>query len=292
MTESHSSLESRRQYSPFGDYPIRVKSSNIEPTKLTTAIDFTSSTAPSRKLVMLDESPTFNPWDLRVNDWLKLPVAAMREVGQASQTLGAILKLTTKETFMEVSKIAREAHLPVSTVRKQLKILVKQGSLENLGRQKTPDGKPCRTCTYKVTQQARDQIEPYNVLPYWACQHLESWGGRLPWSSKAVLSVVASKWLMLRSIATKQRPDVDVWDALDTLGGNERFEFSLSYLCDRTGLQRESVVDAKHHLSTIGIVNWIHREDHQRGHLLVPNKDLQFDSCGRFWDKRRWSESG
>ena len=40
-------------------------------------------------------------------EWIKLPLAVMQDVGPAVQTLGGVLKVTNKETYVAVVEIAR-----------------------------------------------------------------------------------------------------------------------------------------------------------------------------------------
>ena len=51
--------------------------------------------------------------------------------------------------------------------------------------------------------------------------------------------------------------------AIDNMGGDERFSFSLDWLEHQTGLTRHSLVSAKHQLHKLGIVRWSggNRED-------------------------------
>ena len=220
--------------------------------------------------------------DSLADEWLKLPCAVMRDVGPATQTLGGLLKHTNKETFVTTKDIAGRARLPLSTVRKHLVILHKHGWIHNAGRERTRTGRARRTCTIKIAQKTRDMMEPYAVLPWWACCNIAK-VGRLPWSSKAVLSVVMARLMSLKSAAIESSPDEDFtrpakladgarrslirepqlhtrpgatrkWlderdeelvGAIDNLGGDERFRFGLDELTRSTGLTRESVVSAK-----------------------------------------------
>ena len=65
-------------------------------------------------------------------EWLKLPLAVMRDVGPAVQTLGGLLEVTKKETYTAVTKISTEAHLPVGTVRRHLR--ARQGRMDQQSR--------------------------------------------------------------------------------------------------------------------------------------------------------------
>ncbi|MCX7408757.1 MAG: helix-turn-helix domain-containing protein [Planctomycetales bacterium] len=218
---------------------------------------------------MADDTETL-PLSFAMNwGWIKLPVAVMNDVGPAAQTFGAFIRKTNRETFMSVSQIALHACLPVATTRKHLLTLNERGWLENTGRQKTRTGIPRRTCTWKLTKQSHDMLKPYNALPWWAYR------GGFPWATKSVLSVVMSRMLALESVAKNDCPHDDIEDAIEAIGGDERYEFSLNYLMKQTGLGRESVISGKRHLKTLGIVLWYSRNDRQEGHLLVPNPDCR-----------------
>ena len=82
-------------------------------------------------------------------EWLKLPFAAMRDVGPAAQTLGGILAITSTETFSAASRIAERSRLPLPTVRRHLSTLAQRGWLDNLGRGHTRQGASRRTCTHR-----------------------------------------------------------------------------------------------------------------------------------------------
>ncbi|MCG2685421.1 MAG: hypothetical protein L6306_17600 [Planctomycetales bacterium] len=207
--------------------------------------------------------------------WIKLPTEIMRDVGPAVQTLGGLLKMTNKETFSAVADIATKAQLPVGTVRKHLQWLDAGGWIGNRGRERTRRGRPRRTATLVITKQTRDKIKPYGILPWWACCTIKK-VGKLPWSAKAVLAVIMARLAALKAAAQRENcyDEVDVIDAIENMGGEDRFRFSLDYLEQQTGLTRESIVSAKRRLHKVGIVQWITggREDGGDGtDLLVPN---------------------
>jgi len=196
-------------------------------------------------------------------EWLKLPLQIMQVVGPAVQTLGGVLKITTKETFSPVTDIAAAARVPVATVRKHLVTLDEQKWIQNKGRQRTRAGQPRRTCTITLLKKTHDHLEPYGFLPWWACCRIRK-VGKLPWCAKAVLSVVMSRLCSLK--AAVEREDGhgldadDIIGSIENLGGDDRFEFSLDDLTAQTGLTRDSVVRAKHWLYHQGIVAWSGRE--------------------------------
>ena len=249
--------------------------------------------------------------DSLAEEWLKLPFAVMRDVGPAAQTLGGLLKHTNKETFVTAKDIASKARLPLSTVRKHLVTLDEHGWIENAGRERTRTGRARRTCTIKITQKTRDMMEPYACLPWWACCNISK-VGRLPWSSKAVLSVVMARLMSLKAAAIESSPDenftrpakiadgarrslirepqlhtrpgatrkwLDERDeelvgAIDNLGGDERFRFGLDELTRSTGLTRESVVSAKRWLKGRRLINWSGGDGHLGADCLAPNYEF------------------
>jgi hypothetical protein len=192
-------------------------------------------------------------------EWLKLPLAAMQQVGPAVQTLAGILKITNRETFSPIADIARHARLPAATVKKHVRRLDEAGWIENAGRGHTRRGAPRRTATLKITKQTKDHIAPYGMLPWWSCCSIRK-VGRLPWCARAVLSIVVARLCSLKAAADRQQDNADAEElagAIDNLGGDERFRFSLKWLTEQTGLTRESVVTAKGLLNhRYGIVRW------------------------------------
>ena len=127
-------------------------------------------------------------------NWLKLPEAIMRDCGSATQTLGGLLAITNRETFVSQSRIAAGAHLPISTVRKHLVRLHDSGWIENGGRERIRGGALRRTATIRITKKGRENLKPYGFLPIWACH-----SGQLRWSARAVLSVWMARLCSLKS---------------------------------------------------------------------------------------------
>ncbi len=215
-------------------------------------------------------------------EWLKLPLKAMQDVGPAVQTLAGILKITNRETFSPVAEIARYARLPVATVRKHLIALHTADWLENAGRQHTRRGAPRRTATLKITKQTIDHIEPYGILPWWTCCGIRN-VGRLPWCCRAVLSLVMMRLCAIKAAADKQQDVADVEElagAIDNMGGDERFRFSLEWLTEQTGLDHKSVTKAKRLLNhKYGIVRWrgaeVKKGEATETDLLLPNWDFR-----------------
>jgi hypothetical protein len=215
-------------------------------------------------------------------EWIKLPLLAMQQVGPAAQTLGGLVKMTTKETYSAVSEIAGSARLPVATVRKHLRTLDAGGWIANAGRQHTRRGAPRRTATIKITAQTIDHLTPFGVLPWWACCNIRK-VGRLPWCAKAVLSVVMARLWGLKAAADQQQDNADLEElvgAIENLGGDDRFAFPLRWLESQTGLDHKSVTTAKRLLNhRYGIVRWTGESKPKHDvtletHILAPNWDF------------------
>lgn len=189
-------------------------------------------------------------------EWLKLPLVAMQDVGPAVQTLGGLLQMTNKETFSAVGDIAQHARLPVPTARKHLVVLDAAGWITNRGRERTRRGRPRRTATIAIAKQTRGKIEPYGILPWWTCCTIKR-VGKLPWSAKAVLSVIMARLTSLKAAAERDGTDDDLEGMIENMGGEDRFRFSLSSLVAQTGLTHDSVTTAKQLLDNhFGIVQW------------------------------------
>jgi hypothetical protein len=268
---------------------------------------------------MPDESEELSLLDSLSREWIKLLLPVMREVGPACQTLGGLLKLTKRETFSPVDDIARHARLPMGTVRKHLLTLHDHGWIHNAGRQPTKRGYPRRTATIRVTKKTtvvmdtetaenRDTLV-YGFLPWWACCTGKI---HLPWSARAVLSVVMAR-LCGKMAAIKEQEGVCDTDDIEELAGQidnmdveDSFRFSLDRLVAYTGLTRESVVMAKRVLNhRHGIVNWLYDHRRQQGtgtptDMLLPNWDFRVivtpaseGKCYLTFDKKRGgSENG
>lgn len=201
-----------------------------------------------------DAKNRINLIDSLTGEWIKLPFAAMRDVGPAAQTLGGLMKVTKRETFVSISTIAEKSRLPVRTAAKHLATLQRHGWINNRGRERTRAGRPRRTCTIVVTSRAKLAQQDYGVLPWWACSR----NRHLAWSDKAVLSVVMARLMSLRSAVVEEELDSDdFWGSIENLGGCDRFQFSLDELQHKTGLSRPSIIGAKHALHRRGIIEWI-----------------------------------
>jgi len=211
--------------------------------------------------------------------WIKLPFLAMQEVGPAAQTLGGLLAITKRETFTSVASIAEHARLPVGTVRKHLITLDYCGWIRHKGRGLTRAGYLRRTATIAIRKRAINAArDSYGVLPWWACCSIRRFR-RLPWSTRAVLSVIMARLMTLKAAAEEQdghglEAD-DIIGSIDNMGGDDRFRFGLKSLAGQTGLSRDSIISAKRWLDRAGIVRW-RGQDPSPGvttptDLLVPN---------------------
>jgi hypothetical protein len=214
---------------------------------------------------------------------LKLPLAIMRDVGGAVQTLGGLLAVTNRETFAAVATIAQRARVPVPTCRKHLLTLAARGWLENLGRQHTRRGAPRRTSTIVVTKQTIDSLEPYSLLPWWACCSIRR-VGRLPWSAKALLSVVLARLCALNAAIERQDGcglnANNVEASIEAMGGDSRWRFSLRWLAQETGLSHDSITKAKRVLNhQWHLLKWTGQQKNEHGvsretDFLIPNWQL------------------
>jgi hypothetical protein len=190
-------------------------------------------------------------------DWLKLPIAVMRDLGPAAQTLAGLLKVTNRETFVTAARIAELARVPLATCRKHLASLEAGGWIENAGRQKTRRGAPRRTCTIRITPKTLAVTKEYAVLPWWACCRIRG-VGKLSWAAKALLGVIMAKLMAMK--AAVQNGDGhgldagDLWGSLDKMGVEDRFCWSLSRIQRETGLSRDAAVAAKWELHRLRIV--------------------------------------
>lgn len=115
-----------------------------------------------------------------------IPYLAERELGPASQTLGAFERLCAKNgsTFASVPRIAEMACVPLRTCERHIEKLIATGWIERIGRQKR------RTNTYKITKKFRDNINSRERRLY------PRFGGpEWTWSMRAVFAVVANAQL-------------------------------------------------------------------------------------------------
>ena len=203
----------------------------------------------------------------------------MRDCGPACQTYAAITLITNRETFVSVKQIAEWARLPVATVRKHIRTLGAAGYIFNAGRQRTRNGSLRRSATIKVIKSAISS--DYGFLPWWACCHIGR-VGRLPWASKAVLSVVMGQLCKLKGAVEQDGSDATEYENDDSLNdmffNNKRFQFSLDKLKEITALDRKTIVLAKKHLCKMQIISWGGGRSVENGDVcdtLAPNYDFR-----------------
>ena len=121
----------------------------------------------------------------------------------------------------------------------------------------------------------------YGFLPWWACCTIGGKVGKLPWCTKAVLSIIMARLVGLKAAIENEDGHGldadDVASSIDNMGGDDHFRFSLSRLTKYTGLTRESVIAAKRTLNhRFGIVKWYGNHGREQGSatetdLLVPD---------------------
>ncbi|MGB7323426.1 MAG: hypothetical protein WBD31_01050 [Rubripirellula sp.] len=189
-----------------------------------------------------------------MDEWryLKFPCECMRQCGSATQTMGAVLHFTDKDTFVTTQAIADAAQLPLRTTKRHLDKLAQCGWMTNEGRSKTRAGWTRRTATRTVTKAARKELGEYTVYPRWM-ECFAEWSEPLSWSSKALFSVILSR---VRGIQTGD--DTEDFDTLEDLivKHDSRFAFSFASIHEKTGLHSEAVVNAKRQLSRVGAIEW------------------------------------
>ncbi|NQT17322.1 MAG: hypothetical protein HQ582_31500 [Planctomycetes bacterium] len=221
--------------------------------------------------------------------WLRLPIAAMADVGPAVQTLGGLLQLTIRETFVPLSTIANEAHVPLTTAKKHLRTLHDHGWINNKGRQESRAGYLRRTNTIAVTRKTRDNLKPYAVLPWWACCNINFGRAsiRLPWGARAVLSIIMAKLAGLAKSAKEEEclgyDGENLAETIDEMTKGytaERFEFGLLTLEKQTGMSHMAIAKAKRWLSGARIINWTGIRGQKKGTETLP------DNLTPNWDFR------
>jgi hypothetical protein len=191
-----------------------------------------------------DEKQEISLLDSLDGKWLKLPLAVMKDVGTAAQTLAGIMAITNRETFASVQTIAGSASVKLLTAKRHIKTLHERGWIENKGRERTRRGQPRRTATIAETKKTKTQLDEYAILPWWACCNICK-AGKLPWSAKAILSIVMARLCSLKAAAERDDQDDELEGVIENMGGDDRFQFSLTNLEKQTGLTRESIVAAK-----------------------------------------------
>jgi hypothetical protein len=231
---------------------------------------------------------------LDLDSWIKLPLAVMRDVGPATQTLGGLLRLANRETFVAVERIAERARVPLKTARNHLDALRNAGWIVNAGRQRTRAGRPRRTCTITIHPNTTAALVSYGILPWWAAGNIRTVNqkrtgrrgtAKMPWCAKAVLSIIMARLASLVKVVNEQtgKADLDTEDmagSLANLDGSEgwRWRWSVEQLGEQTGLHAESVVQAKRWLAKHGIINWKSTTGRYGGsgrHILEPSDSFR-----------------
>jgi hypothetical protein len=214
--------------------------------------------------------------------WLKLLLPVMREHGQACQALAALMYESNAdgETFKQVKKLAQRAVLPVATFRKHLKALEHGGWVVNLGRQRTRKGMPRRTCTWRITEKAKqtEGTALYGFLPRHFCLLRNKRGTKPSWSARAIFSVIMAQLARLKAVGDKEGHGDD-WSSLYHLGGRDRFRFSLVQLERDTGITNKTLTRAKRELNRWGVILWtgqLQGEYPKNSDILMPNERFRF----------------
>jgi hypothetical protein len=231
--------------------------------------------------VMVTDSTkkTTHDWVAIVNmQQLRLSTDACKNVGPAAQTLAGVLRKTNRSTFVSTDEIANFSRVPLATCRKHLSILESTGYLVNEGRKRTPAGKPRRTCTICVTPTAREAITEYWSLPeLLACSFRNA--KRLNWAERVLLAVIVTR---LQSVLASFRESrqLETVEDYDCYIREDRFQFSLSFLEQKTGLSRPTICRAKHGLWERKIIRLIGETDGVTRDTMLPN--WQFDLTQTF----------
>jgi hypothetical protein len=198
---------------------------------------------------------------------LLLPLTCVRECGPAAQTLAGLRKVTSRETYVSAQSIAAKSRVPLRTVRRHLITLAEHGWIENAGREKTRSGRARRTNTIRLSRRCSTEWKPYGILPWYVCGPVHR-VGTVPWSAKVLLSIVLGRLASLKS-GSDVEDDEELEAAIENMGGEDRFAWSLSDLQRITGLTRESIVIAKRWLYRHKLIEWTEGAD-INGH---PTKD-------------------
>ncbi len=210
--------------------------------------------------------------------WIKLPHHCMKECGPAAQSLGGLLRITNRQTFVSVERIAESAFVPVASCRKHLKALHDAGYIKRQGRQRTPAGVLRRTGTIQVTAKGKG-CDRFGILPSWL--ELAFPRRNVPWSCRAVFSLVMARMLSVhRGIEDDMRPD-DLGCLYEK--APDRFGFSLSSIEEATGLSRPSIISAKSRLQFAGLIEWRSGEFEYSPDDLIPSLNAAIKS---------WNENG
>jgi hypothetical protein len=206
---------------------------------------------------------------------LLLPLKCVRECGPAAQTLAGLRKVTSRETYVAAQSIADTSRVPLRTVRRHLITLAEHGWIENAGREKTRSGRARRTNTIRLSRRCSTEWKPYGILPWWVSGPVHR-VGTVPWSAKVLLAIVLGRLASLKAGADVEddEDDEEVQAAIEEMGGEDRFAWSLSDLQRITGMTRDSIVTAKRFLYRHKLVEWTEGTDingHPTKDRLPPN---------------------
>jgi len=157
--------------------------------------------------------------------FLALPISAIRQHGQAAQTLAGLLSLLRMDgrtTFRRQADVAKASGVPVRTLRRHLEQLVASGLVTSKGRQ----GR--RTNTYGLSGVEADiMADGFLPLPRFMLGQ--------PWTSCVVYS-----WILYRA---------------ELSPGGDVVEDSLPRIAKSVGITRQSVYNALETLSKAGLVD-------------------------------------
>jgi hypothetical protein len=206
---------------------------------------------------------------------LQIGLPSIRAVGPAAETLATLISISTKDSFVRYSEIARRARLPETTVKKHIAKL-QPDSLENKGRQPTRSGWVRRTTTIRPTKMALGQRDKYILLPWWArCNlNLEAIDRsrrscRLSWSEKVLFGFVISQFIKIQQGEKEAIPGSIACEAFN----RDRYQFSLSGLSAALGLDRKTIVSVKRSLHRIQLIDW--SRDEGSKDWIAPNFGLK-----------------
>lgn len=189
----------------------------------------------------LEESDDGRPLTLldsiRRGAWLPLPLGAMRSVGAASLTLGAMLSLSRGKTFVAAERIADAARLPLRTVKRHLSVLEAKGLVIDHGRGRTSAGRTRRTVTRSI---AREVVQDrYLILPRWLAGDPE-----LSWAHHAVSAVWFSRFARFAAAARRlciadadSAEGLEEWESA-AQGQAYRWRLTVPLVMAQTGLGR------------------------------------------------------
>jgi len=173
----------------------------------------------------LDSAKPHLAYQLRhATGFLALPISAVKQHGQAAQTLAGLLSLLRMDgrtTFRRQADVARASGVPVRTLRRHLGQLVASGLVTTKGRQ----GR--RTNTYGLSGVEADIMgDGFLPLPRFMLGQ--------PWTSSVVYS-----WILYRA---------------ELSPGGDVVEDSLPRIAKSVGITRQSVYNALDKLAAAGLV--------------------------------------